>query len=46
MTVGEPFELPAQLHAYWRVEMPVFITRDLSGMPMLSCYGVEVEAEG
>ena len=46
MTVGEPFELPAQLHAYWRVEMPAFITRDLSGMPMLSCYGVKVESEG
>lgn len=37
------FELPARFHAYWRCEPPAFLARDISGMPMLSCYGVEIE---
>lgn len=45
LATDEPISLPARMHAYWRVEMPMFIARDMSGMPMLSCYGVNIESE-
>ncbi len=33
----------AQFHAYWRSVIPAFIIRDIRGMPMLGCYGMEIE---
>ena len=43
LTAEREFTLPARFSAYWQAEVPPFIARDLSGMPMLSCYGVPVE---
>ena len=43
LTTEREFTLPARFGAYWQAEVPPFIARDLSGMPMLSCYGVPVE---
>lgn len=33
----------AVFHAYWRRNVPSFFLRDIYGMPMLACYGVEIE---
>lgn len=33
----------AFFHAYWKREEPAFFIRDVYGMPMLACYGVEIE---
>lgn len=34
----------AVFHAYWEREVPAFFIRDNYGMPMLACYGVEIES--
>lgn len=33
----------AVFHAYWKRNVPSFFIRDIYGMPMLACYGVEIE---
>ncbi|MBP9987910.1 MAG: hypothetical protein KBT46_00265 [Ruminococcus sp.] len=33
----------AVFHAYWEREESAFFVRDIYGMPMLACYGVEIE---
>ncbi len=33
----------AVFHAYWNREVPAFFVRDAYGLPMLACYGVEIE---
>lgn len=35
----------AVFHAYWKRQEPAFFVRDIYGMPMLACYGVEIESE-
>jgi len=37
------FTLPAKYHALWKCSPPAFVPRDMHGMPMLSCYGIEIE---
>lgn len=32
----------AKFHAYWKRNVPSFFLRDIYGMPMLACYGVEI----
>ncbi|MDD6478376.1 MAG: sialate O-acetylesterase [Oscillospiraceae bacterium] len=42
ITAERDFQLPASFHAVWRCNTPAFIPKDVYGMPMLSCYGVEI----
>ena len=37
------YHLPAKFHHAWRAVPPVFVPVDYCGMPMLACYGVEIE---
>lgn len=34
--------LPAKFHAYWKVNHTKWVAKDRNGMPLLSCYNVEV----
>lgn len=43
LTTGRAFTLPARLNALWRCQPPACTPRSRYGMPMLSCYGVEIE---
>lgn len=36
------FSLPAKFHYAWRTQPPVFAARDMHGLPLLACYGVEI----
>lgn len=42
ITCGRKFTLPAKFHALWRCQPPAYVPRDAFGMPMLSCYDVEI----
>lgn len=42
VTCGRSFSLPAKFHALWRCAPPAYIPRDVFGMPMLACYGVDI----
>ncbi len=42
LTAPRKIEGNAKLHAYWRQILPAFFVRDVRGMPMLSCYNVEI----
>lgn len=42
-TTARPFARPAKFHYAWRKHPPLFPIRDINGMPMLSCYGVEIQ---
>ena len=44
VTTKRPFTLPAKYHAFWQDNIPAFIPHDTNGMPMLACYGVNIEA--
>lgn len=46
VTAVRPFTLPAEYHALWGCYPPAFVPRDRHGMPMLACYGVEVQKPG
>jgi len=43
LTPEREFTLPASFHACWRRELPTCIPRALSGLPMLTCYGVPIQ---
>lgn len=43
VTAKRPFVLPAKYHAFWQENIPPFIPRDTNGMPMLACYGIDIE---
>lgn len=42
LETDHPYTLPARFHAYWRSDLPSLLIRDYIGMPMLSCYNVEI----
>lgn len=43
LTTARPFASPARLHALWRCVSDGYFPRDRAGLPMLGCYGVEIE---
>ena len=43
VTTERPYTLPARLHYAWRSHPPVFAVRDQYDMPLLACYGVEIQ---
>lgn len=45
MTVSteREFTLPAKFHYAWRSQPPVFVVRDYYDMPLLACYGIDIE---
>ena len=43
VSTSRPYQLPAKFHYAWRTKPPVFVVRDIFDMPLLSCYGVEIE---
>lgn len=38
-----PITLPAKFHAYWKNDSTNWVAKDRTGMPLLSCYNVDVE---
>jgi sialate O-acetylesterase len=42
VSTSRPYKLPAQFHYAWRAHPPVFFVRDFFDMPVLACYGVEI----
>lgn len=42
VTCARKFTLPARFHALWRSDPPAYMPRDIFGMPMLACYGVNI----
>ena len=42
ITTARPFVLPANFHSMWRCILPSFIPRSMNGLPVLSCYNVEI----
>lgn len=40
-----PYKLPAYFHFSWRYHTAMFMPRDQNGMPMLACYGVEIQEQ-
>lgn len=43
VTAEREIEGKAFFHAYWSKKPPAFTVRDVYGMPMLSCYGIEIK---
>lgn len=43
MTTEREFHLPAKFHALWKCIPPQFVPKDINGMPLLSCYGMEIK---
>jgi len=42
---ARPYHLPAMFHYAWRAQAPAFVVRDIYDMPLLSCYGVEIQKQ-
>lgn len=45
LTLDREITLPAKFHALWRRKLSSRIPHDVFGMPMLGCYGVEIESQ-
>ena len=43
VTTARPFGENAVFHYGWRTQQPAFVARDLTGMPLIACYGVEIK---
>ena len=40
---ARPYKLPAKFSFSWRIHPAMFFPREQNGMPLLTCYGVEIE---
>ncbi len=42
VSTSRPYKLPARFHYAWRAHPPIFLARDFFDMPVLACYGIEI----
>ncbi len=42
VSTSRPHKLPARFHYAWRAHPPIFLARDFFDMPVLACYGIEI----
>lgn len=40
---ARPYALPAKYHAFWSSNPSAIVPREMHGMPMLSCYGMDIQ---